>query len=198
MRVILASSSPRRKELLKNIIPEFDIIIPDADERVLPGEEPGTHAERVSELKAWGTANKISAIDKEYLIIASDTIVTIDGIIIGKPSDFDDAVNILESLSGRTHYVISAITILLSREGLQVFTSSEKTAVTFKNLNSDEIRAYLGRIEYLDKAGAYAAQEYGNLIIEKIEGSVTNVIGFPLRLFFALLAGQDLLDEYFI
>jgi septum formation protein len=195
MRVILASSSPRRKEILKSLIASFDIIIPEADESALPGENPREHAERVSELKARGTEKKISHGDGESLIIASDTIVTIDGKIIGKPFDFDDAVRILENLGGRTHYVISAITILLPGEVGRAFTASEKSAVTFKNLNSRSIRDYLERIEYLDKAGAYAAQEHGDMIIKKIEGSRTNVIGFPLRLFFVLLAGHGLMDS---
>ena len=194
MRVILASSSPRREAILKTLISSFEIMVPAVDESALPGEDPRLHTERVSELKALSIEKKLSRLSDDFLIIASDTIVTIDGCIIGKPSDYDDAVRIISNLAGRTHFVISAITVLSDGSGRRIFTSSEKSAVTFKPLDRKRIHEYLGKIECLDKAGAYAAQEHGNLIIEKIEGSRTNVIGFPLRLFFSLLVAHKLLE----
>ena len=195
MRVILASSSPRRRELLQGLIGEFDIIPPDVDESSLPGENPRAHAERISGLKAAATLAKAPPDAGGLLIIASDTIVTIDGNIIGKPADHADAVRTLALLSGRTHSVITAVTLVL-RDGLvRTLTSSEETGVTFLPMGEDDIRGYLELVHYMDKAGSYAAQEHGDRIIERIDGSVTNVIGFPLRRFFVMLTSLGIINR---
>lgn len=189
MRVILGSTSPRRRELLGGLFDDFEVMAPDADEAALPGEKPEAYAARVAADKMRSLAPRVEAAADDALVIACDTIVTIDGAIIGKPSGPDEALAILGRLSGRTHRVISALSVGLRRAGgrLEFATALESSAITFRPLGRAELEEYLARIEYMDKAGAYAAQEYGAMIIERIDGSVSNVIGFPLRLFYKML-----------
>jgi septum formation protein len=195
MKILLGSSSPRRKEILGRVLGPFEIRAPEADERVHPGESPARYAERVSLEKARTiTARNRAGACGELLIIACDTIVTIDDRIIGKPESPGDALSILRSLAGRTHRVISALTLVHAGNETITRTGSEISEITFRNLCDRELSEYLDRIDYMDKAGAYAVQESGGMIIEKIEGSVTNVIGFPLRLFFRMLAQMGLLQ----
>lgn len=198
MKIILGSSSPRRKDILGKIFESFEIITPETDEGILEHEAPDNYARRISRGKAHAIQSALPERDAPCLIITSDTIVTIDGKIIGKPANFNDAVGILTSLSGRTHEVISAIT-LLARDGAtsRERTQTETSRITFKPLLESDITGYLGKIEYIDKAGAYAAQEWGEIIIESIAGSRTNVIGFPLRLFFKMCAEMNLLNRVF-
>jgi septum formation protein len=185
MRIILGSSSPRRRELLGKITDSFEILSPDVDETPLPGEEPETFCLRAAKDKAEAIARKVSG---EYLLISADTIVTIDGLILGKPRDHDDAFGMIERLQGRTHKVKTAITLFHAHKGgFSEATGAETTEVTFKSLSSEEIEQYLSSIHYLDKAGSYAAQEKGEMIIASLHGSMTNVIGFPVALFFRLL-----------
>lgn len=195
MRVILASSSPRRREILTKLFGDIEIMSPDVDESPLPGEDPVRHAERVSGLKAMASLEETAHSGDEELIIASDTIVTMDGMIIGKPLDYSDAVRTITSLSGRTHSVITAITLVYRAVNPVMITSSEETGVTFKPMDENAIRAYLSLIKYSDKAGSYAAQEHGDRIIESIRGSFTNVIGFPLRRFFIMLNGLGIIER---
>lgn len=195
MRVILASSSPRRREIIARLFGEIEIMSPDVDESALPSEEPVRHAERVSALKAASSMREMMHSGGDELIIASDTIVTLDGRIIGKPADYQDAVRTITSLSGRTHSVITAITLVHRADSAVTVTSSEETGVTFKPMDESAIHAYLSLIEYSDKAGSYAAQEHGDRIIESISGSFTNVIGFPLRRFFIMLNGLGIIER---
>lgn len=200
MNIILGSTSPRRKSILSGIFTSFRIIPPDVDETQQPSERPLDFARRISEEKSRTILTNGAIIDYPALVITSDTIVTIDGLIIGKPSDYSDAVNILSSLNGRTHRVITALTLLYMRDGADISipsTGFETTDVTFKKLDPDGIRLYLDSIEYHDKAGSYAFQENGSMIIEQYSGSVTNIIGFPLRLFFSMAAELGLIGALF-
>lgn len=181
--------------MLRELIGDFEVLAPDVDESSLEGEEPLRHAERISALKAGVSLEKVSPRGADSLIIASDTIVTIDGKIIGKPADYDDAVRTLTTLSGRTHSVITAVTLVHVNGEQRTITSSEETLVTFKKMDEGDIHSYLGMIHYADKAGSYAAQEHGEKIIEKVQGSFTNVIGFPLRRFFFMLSRLGVLDR---
>jgi septum formation protein len=194
MRIILGSSSPRRKELLGKIAASFEIISPDIDETPFPHETPDQFCMRASSEKARAVIP--SAGEGEYLIISADTIVTIDGLILGKPSGKNDAVAMLRKLQGRTHQVKTAITLIRGGSVPCEITALDTTGVRFKTLSDDDIENYLSSIHYLDKAGSYAAQDNGNLIIEEIHGSMTNVIGFPQGLFFRMLhsTGLDLSD----
>jgi septum formation protein len=195
MRILLGSSSPRRKEILGGILGDLEITAPDVDETALPGETPPAYAMRISAAKATALSRKTAVLSCPWLLITCDTIVTLDSKIIGKPRDHDDAVGIIKTLSGRTHQVISAVT--LWRDGAEQLTRAETSSIRFRNLDDGDIRVYLGKIHYMDKAGAYAVQEHGGSIIENITGSVTNVIGFPLTLFFGMAVELGITGELF-
>lgn len=196
MEIILGSSSPRRKSILKKIINDFDIRVPDIDEKYIEGELPAQYAARLSGEKAESLVTGLKIKDP-FLLISCDTIVALEKLIIGKPIDYNDARQKLKMLSGKTHEVISSITMISNYQGTIKKTDSEISFVTFKNIDDRDIEEYLEKIDYKDKAGAYAVQESGDLIIEKIDGSVSNVIGFPLKLFYKMLGELNLLDIIF-
>ncbi len=197
MIIILGSSSPRRKELLKILFNDFTVIHPNVEEIPKPYEKPIEFVLRASYDKLKDIRTKIAY--NPSLIITCDTIVTIDNEILGKPADYNHACYMLWKLSGRTHQVISAIHVLFNNKNdYREYSDYEITNVTFKKLNDETITKYLTTIDYMDKAGAYAAQEYGHMIIEKIEGSLTNVIGFPLRCFYRMLVGMEIIKIFFI
>jgi septum formation protein len=155
---------------------------------------------RIAGEKCRAVMDSIPLHDRPALIIAADTIVTIDGRIIGKPADFNHAVRMISELTGRTHRVITGLSIARVEKivaEIGPMTRSEATEVSFRPLDRDGIIAYLNAIEYLDKAGSYAIQEHGRMIVEGHRGSVTNIIGFPLRLFFSMLADMGLIHEIF-
>lgn len=200
MDIILGSSSPRRKDLLNGLGIEFKSISPEINEELIPMEKPAEYALRISEEKAGSIIKNNHTYDRPCIIITSDTIVTVDNIILGKPKNFDDAVRMLNMLSSRTHEVITTITIAIDREKStppSLFTDIESTGVTFKELSDEEIKNYLNNIRYEDKAGSYAIQESGEMIISGFNGSLTNIIGFPLRLFFKMISTNNLFDEIF-
>jgi septum formation protein len=197
MKIILGSSSPRRKDILSGMVQGFEIISPEIIETTHPGEDPVSYAERISAEKARAILKGLSGREDDFLLITCDTIVTIDGKIIGKPESLKDAFDKLKTLNGRTHLVISAITIARGISRSELKTCSETTSVTFKKLSDDSLKKYLDTIEYSDKAGAYAVQENGDAIIERIDGSISNVIGFPTRLFFNMLSDMKVLDEIY-
>jgi septum formation protein len=197
MRVVLGSTSPRRREILGTLGIEFLVLAPTADESAHPGEEPLAYALRVARDKAESVLSAMGSPNEPSLIIACDTIVTIDGRIIGKPADRADALRILGALTGRTHAVISAVSLVHVSGTTRIMTGAEESRIAFKNLGPPELEEYLDRIHFMDKAGAYAAQEHGRLIIDRIEGSVTNVIGFPLRLFFRMLGETGIAESLF-
>ena len=173
MRIILASGSPRRRELLSEIGLEFEIHKPDADEAHSDNENPEELCRRLSRLKALAVANDFS----DSLIIAADTIVVIDGKILGKPHDRNDACKMLRMLAGREHEVLTGVSVCL---GKKIITHSESTKVKFRNLTDSEILAYVSTGECDDKAGAYAVQGKGSLLIESLNGDYYNVVGLPL------------------
>jgi septum formation protein len=186
MRIILGSSSPRRRELLGRLVSSFEIISPDIEEIPLPDERPEKFCLRAAKDKADEIVRRVG--EGEYLIISADTIVTIDGLILGKPKDHSEAVSMLERLQGRTHSVLTALTLIRSHEGTRAEHSAvDTTEVTFLALDREGIEQYLSSITYRDKAGAYAAQENGEMIIGSVNGSMTNVIGFPINLFIKMI-----------
>jgi septum formation protein len=197
MRIILGSSSPRRREILGKLLDAFEVLSPDISETARDGESPSTFAERISAEKADCLLSALGAPGGPLLLITCDTIVAIGGSILGKPGDFEDAVSKIRALNGKTHEVISGLTLVHIDGGVTRKTGCERTAVTFKSLGEEEIVRYLNGIAYHDKAGAYAAQEKGEMIIDRISGSRTNVIGFPLRLFFAMLSEMGIAMRVF-
>jgi septum formation protein len=175
-RFILASASPRRRQLLKKAGYEFEIVSP-------PGDEVSHGWLTIRELTIWNATRKAQRVSKaspDAVVLAADTLVTIDGCVLGKPVDLADAAKILRRLSGRTHEVWTAVCIChLARGKSQSF--HEISRVYFRELSDSAIQDYLAKVNPLDKAGAYAAQGHGTEIIERIEGSYSNVVGLPME-----------------
>ena len=172
-RLILASGSPRRRELLSKMGYKFEIMVPDVDENV-----NGTASDVVALLSSRKAAAVADAIDSG-LVIASDTLVSLNGEALGKPADEADAFRMLRELSGRTHEVFTGVTIIDAANGKRE-TRSVRTGVCFRELSDDEIRAYIATGEPMDKAGAYGIQGGAGKFVEKLEGSFENVMGFPV------------------
>jgi nucleoside triphosphate pyrophosphatase len=175
-RFILASGSPRRRQLLSEAGYEFEVLSPPVDE-----VEHGWLT--IRELTIWNAARKAARVSEmlpDAVVLAADTLVAIDGEVLGKPCDLEDAVRILQRLSGRSHEVWTAVRINhAARARSQSF--HEMSRVHFRELDDRAIRDYLAKIDPLDKAGAYAAQGHGTEIIECIEGSYSNVVGLPME-----------------
>ncbi len=180
--IILASNSPRRKDLLRQIGLEFSIDPADVDERVLPGESPEEYAVRVALDKARLAASRAVA----GIVIAADTIVVVGDEILGKPADAGDAERMLKMLSGKAHRVITGLVVMDAATG-RTLTRTSITRVWFRRLMQQEIVSYIATGEPLDKAGAYGIQERGALLVDKIEGCYFNVVGLPLSLLGKLL-----------
>lgn len=173
MRVILASQSPRRRELLSLIGIEHEVQPADIDETPWPSERPVPHTERLARAKAQVVAARVP----EALVIAADTIVVIDGAILGKPTDIPDARAMLRRLSGRTHEVCTAMAVAL---GDEVHSHVVTVPVRFRALDDETISRYVNTGEPMDKAGAYGIQGYGATIVEHIEGDYFAVMGLSL------------------
>ncbi len=174
MRVILASQSPRRRELLTLIGIKHEVSPADIDESLLPGELPAPHAERLARAKAHVIAER----EPGAVVIAADTIVVVDGDVLGKPRDAADAHSMLTRLSGRTHTVLTAIAVA---HGARTESAVESVDVTFRVLTDAEISAYIATGEPMDKAGAYGIQGYGATIVERVNGDYFSVMGLGLR-----------------
>lgn len=173
MKYILASASPRRKELFTNIYKDFEIIPSDIEE-VIP---PGVSIEKVPEILASQKAEDIAARYPKALVIGADTGVFIDGKMLGKPRDRNDAISMLRLLSGNTHKVITGCSI---QYGSKIASFSEITEVTFYPLTDEEIESYVACGECNDKAGAYGIQGKGMLLVKEIKGDYFNVVGLPV------------------
>ena len=172
-RIILASGSPRRRELLSSLGLTFEVYKPDVDESHSEHEEPEELCGRLSRLKAHAGAERFP----DAVVIAADTIVAIDGQILGKPRDRDDAVRMLNILQGREHEVLTGLSVCVNGREM---THVEHTRVKFRALSDDEIAAYVMTGECDDKAGAYAVQGKGSLLVEGITGDYFNVVGLPV------------------
>ena len=178
LRVILASQSPRRRELLTLIGISHEVRPANIDETYLAGEQPRAHAERLAREKA-------SALSADgAIVIGSDTIVVVDGEVLGKPLDDADAARMLRRLSGRSHTVITAVAV--ARNG-RVESGVEEVGVTFHPLSDAAITAYIATREPMDKAGAYGIQGYGATIVSRVDGDYFAVMGLPLQRLVRLL-----------
>ena len=173
-RLVLASASPRRAELLRALGLEFEVRPVELDEIPLAGESPPDHANRLAVAKA----TTYSHGDDSSLVIGCDTVVVVGSEILGKPRAADDARRMLELLSGRRHEVISAVAIC----GRETVSGYSKTYVTFAPLSEKEIDWYVASGEPMDKAGAYGIQGYAALFVSEISGSYSSVVGLPLEL----------------
>ncbi len=179
-RIVLASQSPRRRELLAQIGIAHEVRPADVDESVLPGEEPLPHVERLARAKA----HALAGVMPDAVVIAADTIVVVDGRILGKPADDGHAREMLRALAGRTHTVHTAVAVA---RGESTLSAVESVAVTFRALGDDEIAAYVETGEPRDKAGAYGIQGYGAVLVQRIEGDYFAVMGLPLMRLVMLL-----------
>ena len=181
VRLILASASPRRAELLRAAAIEFEVRVADVDERVLDGESPETYVRRVAEAKA-------QIVHAQYplaTVLAADTSVVIDDRILGKPADREEARRMLRLLSGRVHEVLTGVTVIGDDDGVD--TRTAVTAVEFAALDARDIDWYVTSGEPMDKAGAYAIQGLASRFITRIEGSYSNVVGLPVAVVHEML-----------
>jgi septum formation protein len=185
--ILLASSSPRRREILASLGLRFETRAADVDETLLPGESAAAAAERLARAKAGKVAKEMP----DAFVVGADTLVVLDGAALGKPRDRADARRMLSALAGRTHDVVTGVACA---RGGRVVSGRETTRVVFAPMTTSEIETYSASGEPDDKAGAYALQGIGALFVERVEGSSSNVVGLPVRLFYRLAAelGVDL------
>lgn len=171
--LVLASQSPRRAELIGRLGLTFETVPADLDERYLSGETPPQHAERLSREKA----QKIAVDRRDALVVGSDTIVVIDGEVLGKPRDRDHAIEMLTRLSGREHEVCTGVAVAHAGK---VESALERVRVRFRTLDARACEAYVATGEPMDKAGAYGIQGFGSALVEGIEGDYFAVMGLPV------------------
>jgi septum formation protein len=179
--IVLASGSPRRKQLLEMLHIPFRVIPPDVDEHVLPGEAPDRYVTRLSRAKAQAVVPRAPG----EVILAADTTVVLDGAIFEKPTSPANAVEMLTRLQGRTHEVMTAVAVA---QNAKVEQALDVSRVTFRPADRATLEAYVATGEPMDKAGAYAIQGLGAPLIERVEGDFFGVMGLPLRLALDLLA----------
>lgn len=187
--IILASASPRRTELMELAGIKFSVVPADICENVLPGEAPADHVIRLSREKA----DAVAKTHDGRFFIGADTIVVLDGEILGKPVDGDDARRMLSGLSGRDHEVITGFTVFDKISGIHI-SRSVCTEVTFKKLGEKEITAYIATGCPMDKAGAYAIQGGAVHFVRSINGSYTNVIGLPMTELYEVLQTMQAIE----
>ena len=187
--IVLASSSPRRRRLLRELGVGFSVRVPDVDERPLLGELPGPHVRRLALAKARAVARGLAPKCGVQWVVGADTVVVLDGMILGKPRDARDAQRMLARLSGRTHEVLTGVALVPAAGG-RARTAVVRSRVQMEAFDEATIRRYVAGGEPLDKAGAYAVQGRGRHLVAQVCGSLTNVIGLPLerlgRLFIAV------------
>jgi septum formation protein len=186
LRVILASQSPRRRELLALVGIAHEVQPADIDESYLAGERPREHAERL----ARGKTAVIAAREPDALVIGCDTIVVVDGDVLGKPVDDADAARMLARLGGRSHTVITALAVAWRGE---THSAIEEVGVTFHPLTTEEIDAYIATREPMDKAGAYGIQGYGATLVARVDGDYFAVMGLSLQLLIRVLRSLGIL-----
>lgn len=177
MKIILASASPRRKELLSQVGLEFEVLVSDVEE-VITQTEPNRVVEELSVQKAEDVFRRMEG---DVMVIGADTVVALEGTILGKPHSEEHAVEMLKKLQGRVHHVYTGVTVL-GRKGGEEFhsTFSECTVVDFYPMTEAEIKWYVGMGEPMDKAGAYGIQGLGARFVKKISGDYNNVVGLPI------------------
>ncbi len=189
VRVVLASGSPRRRELLNMIGVGHEIMPADIDERYFPGEDPPAHSERLAREKAAAVAPRAG----RCLTIAADTIVVVDGDVLGKPRDPAEAAEMLRRLSGRSHTVHTAVAV---RYGGSEASAVESPSVTFRSLDAELIKAYIATGEPMDKAGSYGIQGFGATLVSRVEGDYFAVMGLPLHRTMQLVESVGLIYRF--
>jgi len=180
-KIVLASSSPRRAEILRTVNWPFEMLPPDVDETLKSGEDAATYVQRLALAKAEAAAQGSQGLT----IVGADTTVVIDGQILGKPCDQEDACDMLRKLSGQWHQVLTGVAVIKG-DNSEVRVAYQTTEVKFALMSAEEIAWYVSTGEPMDKAGAYAIQGIGSRFIEGIRGDYFNVMGLPLRLLYEL------------
>ncbi len=183
MKLILASSSPRRSEVLRSAGFEFETLSTNVDESLRAGESPEAYVLRLAESKARAAAVRITG---EALVIGADTTVVIDKLVLGKPGSGEDAKLMLARLSGRTHEVLTGLAVIRLPGGSERI-QEERTLVTFATMTQKEIEEYVASGEPFDKAGGYAIQGKGGRFVTRVEGCYFNVVGLPLARLYGIL-----------
>jgi nucleoside triphosphate pyrophosphatase len=181
-KLVLASKSPRRAEILKAVDWPFEAIAANVDETRAASEDAVSYVQRLAITKAETVTKKIA----EGLVLGADTVVLIDGEILGQPRDDEDARRMLKLLSGRWHEVVTGVSVMSAKQAARALVDHEITRVLFCHMSDDEIDWYVATGEPRDKAGAYAIQGRGGLFIEEIQGDYFNVVGLPIRLVYDL------------
>lgn len=192
MRFILASSSPRRSDLLAQIGLRFEVVPSQFDESQVDASDPAELVRSLAREKAGAVA---AAVEGEALVLGADTIVLLNGEVLGKPRDKDEACSMLARLAGCTHRVLTGVAVIRKPDG-PVLVQHEETHVTMRALTPGQIDAYVASGEPMDKAGAYAVQGLGSVLVERIQGDYFNVVGLPLPRLARMLEslGLDVLD----
>jgi septum formation protein len=180
--LILASASPRRAEILQQVGWPFEVVVSNIDESILNSETASSYVERL----AMEKARAISKGRLFGLTLGADTVVTIDDSLLGKPSDIEDAKQMLKRLSGRWHEVLTGVALVRAEDG-ETVVAHERTRVRFAQMSDSEIDWYVSTGEPMDKAGSYAVQGQAAIFIEKIEGDYWNVVGLPIQLVYRLI-----------
>lgn len=186
MDIVLASGSPRRKELLENLNINFKVIPSNVEEEMIHNEKPEIMTMRLAFTKALDIANK----NQNSTVIGADTIVVLDDNVLGKPKDEKDAFNMLKNLSDKYHQVITGISVINLNEGKKI-VDYVVSDVKFKKIDDEKIKRYIDTKEPLDKAGAYGIQGYGSLLVEEIKGDYFNIVGLPISKL------DEILHKYF-
>ena len=177
-KFILASTSPRRRELLKNTGIDFEVKSPDFDENILNKQFSYNLVKNIAENKALSVKRKINY---PAVIISADTVVINNDIILGKPKDFDDALNMLKALNNKTHKVVTSVCVIDTGTNKKII-KSETSEVTFNNVNENDLKSYINNFKPYDKAGSYGIQELPKGFIKEIKGDYENIVGLPVKL----------------
>jgi septum formation protein len=188
-KLILASASPRRRELVKQLLPNIDLIIKPSsiEEQQFSNETPRDQVIRLAQEKCISVAQNLPKDIQEELVLASDTEIVIRNKSLGKPSNPEEAANYLSMLSGKTHEALTGICLKRQGDYPCFLARVVSTAVTFRELNQREIELYVASGEFLDKAGGYGIQGLGAALVSNINGSYSNIVGLPLETFYEML-----------
>lgn len=192
MKFILASGSPRRKELLKLLVPEYEIIVSGIDEKLEPNQTPGEQVTRLAYTKAKDVFNRTTG---DRIVIGSDTVVARNGIIYGKPRDREDAKRMIkEFLEGdKTHSIMTGLAVLIEIDGkYEEYKTFDETKVFLKDMTDEQIEWWLNTGKWTDKAGAYAIQDEFGAFVNKIEGNYQTIVGLPIHKLY------DIIEKYIL
>jgi septum formation protein len=184
-KLVLASKSPRRAEILGAVGWKFEAVAANIDETRMESEDAGSYVKRLAQTKAETVAKRIS---HHGLVLGADTVVVIDGEILGQPRNDEDARRMLRLLNGKWHEVVTGVALVGGGNPPRVFVDHETTRVRFCEMSADEVDWYVSTGEPSDKAGAYAIQGRGGLFIEEIQGDYFNIVGLPVRLVYELMS----------